>query len=204
MTMANKRALHHFHRRIQPLNSWVLLAACLLCVVVSVLALRQNNLTSVRLRNDLLAVDEQNGDVEAALRKLRQHIYAHMNASLDSGNNIYPPIQLKYRYERLVLAEKDRVAAANQQIYSQAQATCERLQPQGFFGATRLDCVQEQIAKAGALQEQPVPDALYKFNFASPRWSPDLAGWSLVAAVFLGLLLLGRFSIERWLRHQLD
>jgi protein tyrosine phosphatase len=63
------------------------------------------------LRDKLLVVDQQDGDVELALRELREHIYSHMNSEL-GGSNVQQPIQLKYRYERLVNAEKVRVTQA--------------------------------------------------------------------------------------------
>jgi hypothetical protein len=198
-----KRQLHHLWVRIRPVSYWYFLAAFLVSGIVALVALRQNNLTALRLRDEVLQVDQQNGDVEAALRKLRTYVYGHMNANLASPNGVYPPIQLKYRYERLLAAEKDQVSAANTQIYNDAQKYCEQAVPQGLSGRGRVPCIQEYVDSHG-LKEQPIPDALYKFDFASPVWSPDLAGWSLVLTIVFGLLFLIRFGLERWLWHTLE
>ncbi len=202
----NKRRLHHVWARLRTVSHWHFLALCLVFAVVALFALRQNNLTAIQLRDEVLQVDKDSGDTEAALKKLREYMYSHMNTDLATSTSVYPPIQLKYRYERLVAAEKARVAEANNNtVYNDAQKFCEQTQPQSFYGAGRLPCIQNYIDThpANVVQEQPIPDALYKFNFASPRWSPDLAGWSIVlSAVFL-LLFVVRFGLERWLRATL-
>jgi hypothetical protein len=173
-----------------------------LCGVVALFALRQNNLTAVRLRDEVLKVDQENGDVEAALRNLRSYIYGHMNTSLASSTSVYPPIQLKYRYERLVQAEKDRVSAINSTIYNDAQSYCERTQPASFYGAGRLGCIQSYLDSHPGATEKPIQDATYKFDFASPVWSPDLAGWSMVLSGFFLVLFVARFGLELWFRNQ--
>src|SRR5664279_288777 len=119
-----KRHLHHLWTRLRAISLWYLLAMCLVSGCVCIYSLRQNNLTMIRLRNQVFAADQQNGNVEGALKNLREFVYAHMNTNLDSGSGIRPPIQLKYRYERLVQAEKDRVSAANSKIYNDAQTIC--------------------------------------------------------------------------------
>lgn len=199
----NKRRLHHVWVKMKPLNPWYFLVIALISGTVTIFALRHNNQTALQLRNDVLTADKQNGDVEGALRKLREYIYAHMNTNLASGPNaIKPPIQLKYRYERLVAAEKVRIDAANAQIYTQAQAFCEQQNPNGFSGRGRVPCIQDYVSKHG-VQEQPIPDSLYKFDFVSPFWSPDLAGWSLIIAITSGAIWLMLFSLDWWLKREL-
>jgi hypothetical protein len=151
-----------------------------------------------------LKVDEQNGDVETALRELRAHVYAHMNSELSGGaSNVQQPVQLKYRYERLVTAEKQRVSAANEKIYNDAQVDCERRFPAGLSGSNRLPCI-EQYVTSHNIKERPIPDSLYKFDFAAPRWSPDLAGLSLLLSGLFFLLFFVRVGLERWMKHRLD
>src|SRR6185312_3752548 len=90
--------------------------------IISVFALRHNNQTMVDLRNDVYTADKNNGDVNGALNKLREYVYGHMNTNLSSGNNnIKPPIQLKYTYQRLYDAQANKVQAANQQLYTDAE-----------------------------------------------------------------------------------
>lgn len=177
------------------------LALAMIFLALGIYSLRQNNLGALKLRDNVSRVDEQNGDVEAALKELREYTYAHMNTNLATGTSTQQPIQLKFRYERLVAAEKQRVSAASAQLTADAQAACEAAHPTGAL-TIRAQCAQTYISSR-AVVEQPIPEDLYKFSFAAPRWSPDFAGWSLV---FAGLFFLGfviRFGLERWMRYEL-
>jgi hypothetical protein len=203
----NKRHLHHVWRQLRHVHTSYFLVLTIVFATISVFALRNNNVTALKLRDHVLAVDQQNGDIETALRQLRGYIYGHMNTDLATSTSVYPPIQLKYRYDRLEQAEADRVAAANTNtVYNDAQTYCERTQPQSFYGAGRLGCIQSYIDThpgGPVATANPIPDSLYKFDFASPTWSPDLAGWSLVLAALFGLLFIIRFVVERWMRWEL-
>lgn len=202
--MAIKKQLHHIWVRIRRVSYWYFLIVFLISLAISVASLRNNNLNMIKLRDAVAVADEQNGDVEGALRNLREYVYSHMNTNLTSGSTaIKPPIQLKYRYERLLNAEKDRVAAANGNIYNEAQAICEARFPAGVSGGSRVPCIQDYVSSHGA-QEQPIPDALYKFDFVSPLWTPDLAGWSLATSAILLLLFLLRLSFEKWAKAVLQ
>lgn len=199
----NKRRLHHTWRMLRKVSYGYFLVACLFFAITAVFSLRQNNLTAVRLRDEVINTDKQNGDTEAALKKLRKHVYAHMNTNLATSTSVYPPIQLKYRYERLVAAEKARVEQSKGNTYNDAQQYCEKNFPQSFYGAGRLPCIQSYIDShpITTVTAQPIPDGLYKFNFQSPLWSPDLAGWSLVLFGFFLILFIIRYLLERWLRY---
>jgi hypothetical protein len=206
MDSLNKRKLHHLLVVLRPISYWYFVVIFVVSAFAAAYALRQNNLRAIELREKVLEVDKQNGDIEAALRRLREYTYSHMNANLASDTGIYPPIQLKYRYERLVAAEQKRAEGANRDIYAEAQRDCERRFPQGLYGATRLPCIEEYIdthGSAGA-KPRPIPDDLYKFDFAAPVWSPDLAGWSIVVAAAALFLLLTRITAQIWIKHQLD
>ncbi len=200
----NKRHLHHVWRQLRVVKPWYFLAAAVVFGLIGVYSLRQNNLTMVRLREKVYQADEKNQDVEGSLRTLREYVYAHMNTSLTSGDNgIYPPIQLKYSYDRALNAAKPGADDPNTKIYTDAQAECERQFPKGLSGSGRIPCIQDYIASHG-IQEAALPTAsLYEFDFVSPRWSPDVAGWSLVASsLFLGLFIF-RFISEKWLIAEL-
>lgn len=200
----NKRKLRYYWKKLRPIGTKYFFLASAVCLIVGVMALRQNNQTALDLRAEVMRVDQENGDVEAALQDLRQHIHSHMNSSLGGGpTGIQQPIQLTERYKRLVEAEKERVSARNEEIYTEAQEICERTYPAGTGAAGRIPCIERYVDEH-AIQDQPVPEDLYKFDFVSPAWSPDLAGFSLLFAAVLGLLGLVRFGLERWLRHELS
>lgn len=166
--------------------------------IISVFALRHNNQTMVNLRNDVYTADKNNGDVNTALNNLRRYVYGHMNTDLSSGNNnIKPPIQLKYTYQRLYDAETNKVQSANQQLYTDAELYCQSIN-NAFFGTTRVPCVQNYVVNHGlAAANITIPAGLYQFDFASPAWSPDFAGWSLVAALLLFAAFIIRLAISK-------
>lgn len=199
----DKRKLHHAWTRLRSVRYLYIIIPLIVSSVVFVWAYRQNNLEMIRLRDAVYQADEQNGDVESALKNLRKHVYSHMNTELSSGSNaIYPPIQLKFTYERLQKAEQERVTSANEKIYSQAQIECEKRFPQGLSGSNRLPCIEEYVSNNGE-KEREIPKELYQFDFVSPAWSPDLAGWSLLASLILSVLLFVRFILERWMKYSL-
>jgi len=171
---------------------------------VCVYALRANNLHMVELRNAVYTADKDNGDVEGALRNLRSYVYGHMNTGLNSGQNaVYPPIQLKYTYERLSKAQSAGASDSTADIYPQAQKYCEQAIPNGFSGSYRLSCIQAYIKQHGAVTIQTIPKNLYQFDFVSPTWSPDLAGWTLLLTIFLILCALATWLYRNVIRHML-
>jgi len=42
--------------------------------------------------------------------------------------------------------------------------------------------------------------AYTSFDFLSPRWSPDLAGWNMLATAASALSFIVLFLADRWLR----
>jgi hypothetical protein len=199
----NKRYLHHLWTRIRPVKVWYLLAATAACAVSCAFALRNNYTTMTQLRAGVYQADKDNGNVEQALYELRSYVGSHMNTSLATNDGVYPPIQLKYTYARLQQAEKDRVDTTNSQVYTDAQHTCEAQYPGSFSGGPRVPCI-EQYVKDHGTSARTIPDAMYKFSFASPNWSPDAAGWLLgLSALFLTLAAV-RFLLGAWLKRYIS
>ena len=173
-----------------------LLAAAVVSGAVCVVALRSNNLTMVRLRSAVYTADKQNGDVRGALTDLQHYVTRHMNTDLTPGKNaVYPPIQLKYTYERLQAAQAK--TTGNSQLYREAQAHCEALNSSDFSGRNRVPCIEEYVSTHGAKSDSSIPESLYKFDFVSPTWSPDLAGWSVVSTVVLLLATVASWVLRR-------
>jgi hypothetical protein len=199
----DKKKLHHFLTLLRHVNLYVLLGLSVVSFFVAALALRSNNQQMIRLRNAVFAADEKNGDTEGALQALRGYVYAHMNTDLSAGANaVKPPIQLKYTYERLVAAEKARYQAETARMLSEAESTCIARHPGNVLSQARLDCAKAYAA-AHPVVERKIPEDLYKFDFASPKWSPDGAGWSLVAGVLFFVLFVLRLISEWAIRREL-
>ena len=158
--------------------------------LISISALRSNYMNMVELRNAVNTADKENGDVEKALQELRSHVYSHMNTNLATGNSaIKPPIQLKYRYERLQAKAGETVKVVNARVSVEGERICGAQFPSGGFNPNRVKCIQDYVA-VNAVTENSVPDDLYKFDFISPKWSADLAGISLVITAILSIVFV--------------
>lgn len=198
----DKQQLYQVWMRFRALKPWYFMVLALVSAVVCVAALRANNLRMVQLRNAVYAADEQGGDIEGALRRLREHVYGHMNTDLASGPNaVRPPIQLKHTYERLVREQQARAGGSNSAIYTEAQQYCERTIPNGVSGGVRLGCIQSYVKQRSPEDVQTVPKNLYQFDFVSPTWSPDLAGWSMVVTVLSLFAAIILALYQSWLRR---
>ncbi len=174
--------------------------ATVVFVALSIFGLIRNSQGAVERYDALKAVDESGGDVESALNDLRTYIYSHMNTRIGSELGLRPPIQLSGTYERLVEAERERVSKINSALEPKAITYCEARKPDGFSGRYRLDCIEEYKDENGA-KEQPIEDDFYKFDFAPPRWSPDLAGFSILIAVISGIAFLVQLILYFRVRH---
>jgi hypothetical protein len=199
----DKRRLHHVWRKSQVIKPWYFIILAILSGVICVFALRANNEHMVQLRNALYDADKNNGNVQQALQDLQSYVTSHMNTELISGNtSVYPPIQLPGTYSRLVEAQgKQLQQQSSPQLYTDAQAYCEKLDPVDFSGHNRVPCIEQYVqSHGGSVKITSIPDSLYKFAFVSPRWSPDLAGWSLLAAILCAGLAVVTFVARRWLK----
>lgn len=199
----NIRKLYYLHRKLAAAKAWYFLIPALIFALFAVQALRSNYSTMVTLREAVYVADQQNGDVETALARLRQHVHGHMNTNLSSGSNaIKPPIQLKARYERLVAAESERIKTLNAQTNAAGEQACSQQFPAAGFNAPRVACIQDYVA-ANAVKQRSIPDQLYKFDFVSPKWSFDKAGVSILLSVVFIILFVSRLVLEFYLRRKI-
>lgn len=193
-----KKQLPPFLNRLSQLRPVYLLTLALISGVIGIFGLRANNEHMLMLKQTLYQVDQNNGNVQAALSNLQSYVTAHMNTELTTGiNSVYPPIQLAGTYDRLVRAQSDLLQKQNSQIYTDAQTYCEKLHPELSL-ANRVPCTEQYASSHGIQTVVPIPDSLYKFDFISPRWSPDLAGWSMVISVTSAFSAAGLFIVQRW------
>lgn len=157
----------------------------------------------IQLRNDVYQADKNNGNVEQALQNLRSYVVNHMNTALASGPDaVHPPIQLKYTYDRLMTAENQQVQATNAHVYTDAETYCQQAIPNGFSGRYRLGCIDSYVTSHGATA-QTIPRNLYEFDFVDAKWSPDLAGWSLVVTTILLVVAASTWITDRLIRREL-
>ncbi len=188
------RQAWHYIRKIHP---WYFLILTLIFGAISLVQLRHNNEDMIVHRDAVYVADKNNGDVEGALRELRTYVYSHMNTSLTSGKNaVYPPIQLKYTYEREQAKQQAQLGPGNSNLYHEAEVACES-QGSGGAGAATIACIEDYTSTRGVVLAS-IPEGLYKFDFTSAKWSPDLAGWTIVATV-VSVLLFVDTAAYRWL-----
>lgn len=169
---------------------------------LSAFLLRQNNLKMLELRDKVFAADKSGQKVYDSLNTFQRYVTTHINSSppkLDSQS----AIQLKYTYDRTVAAEAARVATARQQMTSEATSYCETQ-----YAAVRLtqraQCVQDYVA-ARPITTATINKDLYSYNFSSPSWSPDRAGYSLVFfigfTVFFAAYLIIYTKVRRFQKN---
>ncbi len=195
----NKQYWHHIWvTRIRPIKVWYLIVILLTSALVCVISLRHNNQQMGKLRDAVYVADENNSDVVGALQQLQTYVGAHMNTSLTAGSSVYPPIQLKFTYERLQAEANTKYNQANAAIYTEAQKYCEEQNSHDFSGRNRVPCIEQYVASHGVSPSASIPDGMYKFNFSSPSWSPDAAGWSLVFSMVMAVVILLRLLLG-WL-----
>ena len=199
----DKKSLHHYWTKLRPIKPWYFAVLAIMSGIICIFALRANNEHMIVLRDAVYTADKNDGNVEQALQNLRTYVYGHMNTDLAAGPNaVHPPIQLKYTYDRLVQIASEQVEKANSNLYTDAQTYCQALIPTGFSGRYREGCINEYVTTHGA-SAQTVPKNLYEFDFVSPKWSPDLAGWSLVATILFALAALFFWAFEDLIRRLL-
>ena len=162
--------------------------------------LRLNNVGMVQRRDAVHAADEA-GDTEALQRRLydlQRYVSTHMNT--DPGR-----VDLTKTYLRDNEALQKRYAEVtttnpNGDIFVAAQAVCDPI------GATQgwrwpdlryTNCITQELEKYPAAEDllvefRPLPTEPYYHSFASPLWSPDFAGWSVVVFILVSLGIIFR------------
>ncbi len=187
-------------KKNKPIRNKLVLPALILSLLlaigsgtVTIFALRSNNEHMANLRTAVYQADKSGINVAGALNNLQAYVTSHMNTNLSDGaGSVYPPIQLEYTYQRLVQAQTQASLSSNQGLYTAAQAYCQKLDPYHFSGGYRVSCIDQYVTShgSGTTQLPSIPPSLYEFDFISPTWSPDLAGWMLLISVFFVVVTL--------------
>ncbi len=169
-------------------------------LLTTIMALRNNNLTMIRLRQAVFDADVKNYQVEDSVDNLRAYVYSHMNTNINSGSAVKQPIQLVNSYARAQAAEKDRVTKATAELLPNATSYCNQQFNSGLIN-NKSACI-DQYSVANQPHEQPIDLEFYTFNFVSPSWSPDLAGWSIVASMLIAALIALRIMSALYIKYK--
>ena len=212
MASFDRRSLQRVYARIRNVKTWQLVLILIIGLLVSASLLRLNNLGMEQRRNAVYTADKK-GDktaIQTSLVDLQRYVSRHMNTNLLNG------VYLQEQYNRaLDNCDKNAQSSTNPNaaVYQQASIEC-RARWQGGVASFRNDyvaCVAERVKALGVADDptnvsaRPDPEQ-YHYNFVSPFWSPDLAGFSvLFCGIILSVIALRVFTaaILRFiLRHR--
>ncbi len=195
------RIWHHLKK--VHIKTWQLGLITLVLLLLSALALRQNNLKMVELRNAVVVADKTGEGVSESLEALNMYIFDHMNTQ------VVRPVELVNTYNRkaqevLLAAQK----GSGRDIYAEGTAACER---RGIPLSSIAQCIAQygnDNAPSVAQQKIQLPEKnLFIYSFASPVWTPDVAGILVLLTVVSAAWLVGRvieYVIVRLvIRHRL-
>lgn len=159
----------------------------ILLVFISIGALRQNNLKMLDLREKVFESDKSGIGVEDALTNLRNFVSSHMNTTLPKLGD-QKAIQLKYSYERAVELENKRFLDESNALSQKAKESCLNTKA----GIERVNCEQNYIKNNPVKPKKEILPELFSFEFVSPRFSYDLAGFLIILSALSVLLFVAR------------
>lgn len=192
--MADKKQVKYSIKQLQRVKTWQLVILLIFAIFVTLTFLRLNNIGMVERRSAVTSADEA-GNPDAVISRLydlQRYVSSHMNT--DMGKGIY--LQASYKRD---VQKAYNVASAdenpNGNIYKKAQEVCA---PRfTLWSPAYVQCTFGELSKypaaddlAGAVKLPPAD--MYLHVFASPLWTPDFAGWSLVVCIVIALVIIAR------------
>lgn len=191
--MADRRQVRRSIRQLQKVKTWQLVILLIICGFIAATFLRLNNVGMVQRRDAVIKADEA-GDpaaIQARLYDLQRYVASHMNASMGT---IYLEHQYKHDGQRIIDAASSD-SNPNGNIFKQAQESCA---PRfSSYSQAYLQCTVNYLSQFSPAEnpttevKMPKPD-LYRHSFSSPLWTPDFAGWSVLACLLILLMIIGR------------
>ncbi len=192
--MADRQSVRKSIKQLQRVKTWQLLILLVLLCFIAATFLRLNNTGMIARRNAVADADKSanTNEISARIYDLQRYSAAHMNA--DTG-----VFYLQEQYNRDVKRQAEEAGGTGSakalEIRKAADAVCK---PQ-FYGWSPqyVRCYVNELNKYGANEisesELTLPNsALYRYSFVSPVWSPDFAGWSIVGAFAILILIIAR------------
>ena len=188
---------------IKKAKTWQLTLVLILLLFITATFLRMNNLQMDKLRNDVIVADKK-GDkvvIKNSLIILQDYIRGHMNTSLDTVTT--KGLELVASYNRDYRAAIEAAGSShnpNSDIYQQASIEC-RARWQGNAQSFRNDyvtCVEAAVGGLSPENKQGISlprAASYRYNFAPPLISFDLAGIFTILSFFIASIILFRLLL---------
>lgn len=194
--MSDKRTIRRELHQLGKIKTWQLVILLILCAFVAATFLRLNNTGMVERRNALEGADKS-GDansITARLYDLQRYSASHMNASTGA---VY--LQESYNRDARKAMAGTSTAGGSQSPQAKADAICNPQLHTHGYSLEYQNCMLNELTKAGQVVDPsglklPSP-ALYRYNFISPVWSSDFAGWSLVVCALILLVIIVRLIV---------
>lgn len=192
--MAEKRQIKYTIKRLQNIKIWQLVLLLILASFVAMTFLRLNNVGMIERRAAVISADEA-GDrevIQDRLYDLQRYVSQHMNTDL--GEKGVPLEQTFLRDYEAKLAEASSERNANRDIFKISNDICRARVSRSL--TAHKDCMTTELAKypegSDLVEEITLPTEPYYHSFASPLWSPDFAGWSVVVVAVIILMIIAR------------
>ncbi len=188
--MVDKKHVKRNIKQLQRIKTWQLVVLLVLMGFVSATFLRLNNIGMLERRTAVLNADEKGDEqtIRDRLVDLQRYVSSHMNTDLGKG------VYLEHSYNRAYQAALDVAASddnPNGNIFVKAQEVCAPRY--SSWSESYVNCVAGEIAKYPAssnlASQVSVNPQIYLHDFASPLWSSDFAGWSLVICVVILIMI---------------
>ena len=182
-------------KQLQRVKTWQLLLIFVLLAFISATFLRLNNVGMVERRRAVSSADKA-GDatqIQERLYDLQRYAASHMNAETGS-------IYLQEQYNRDAKSAMEKAAQATNGSGTTYQEQADAICKPRFSGwsPAYVQCVYQELTKMGGAESLPatkLPDEnLYHYRFYSPLWSPDFAGFSVLATLLVFFVIISRFT----------
>jgi hypothetical protein len=193
--VADKGRIRRSIKDLQRIKTWQLIVLLVISGFISATFLRLDNIGMVARREAVLSADKAGNEqiIIERLYDLQRYVSSHMNT--DMGRGVY----LESSFNRDVQdwqTSQYGDGNPNGNIYKKAQEVCApRFKS---YSAAYLQCTTSELEKYPAATN-PATDTskprqeAYIHSYASPFWSPDFAGWSVVVFLVILLLIVVRF-----------
>ncbi len=212
-------------RKLKQIRTWQLLLILILLLFIEATLLRFDHIKMTDLKKEVLTADEE-GNEEAIytnLQKLKDFAFSHTVINIIERNGVQNisfgtgPVYLEHQYERKAseaLAAAEAQAGTdenpNGNVFAKAMAVCKPLAIQygwAWNSQGYLDCMTGEIAKyptTETIQDTFVATlpstALFRYDFASPAWTPTLSGFFAIICLVVIVVIIIRFIIWGVLR----
>ena len=216
----NKFEVKKHLKALKQIKTWQLIIILFLLLFISATLLRFDHIKMTDLKAEVVAADES-GDKEEitkALDDLKNFTFTHtvINIIEKNGKQYVTfgtgPVYLEHEYEReataALKAAEEKAATdenPNGNVFAKAMDVCK---PQAIANGWAwnsqgyLDCMTGEINKyptTDRIEDTYVASlpstALFRYDFASPIWTPSLSGFVNILCIILIVVILTKILI---------